>query len=82
MLWWRHLVAGTLAESLADEGGMYPTWPTTMSSQESLASEVDEMAKLNVTQKEEEESMDATVDEPVDNAMKVEIDQVYWYQQT
>ena len=75
-------MAGTLAESLADEGGMYPTWPTTMSSQESLASEVDEMAKLNVTQEEEEESMDATVDEPVDNAMKVEIDQVYWYQQT
>ena len=48
-----------------------------MSSQESLASEVDEMAKLNVTQEEEEESMDATVDEPVDYAMKVEIDQVY-----
>jgi hypothetical protein len=70
-------VAGTLAESLADDGGMYPTCPTTMSSQESLASEVDEMAKLNVTQEEEEESMDATVDEPVDNAMKVEIDQVY-----
>jgi hypothetical protein len=45
-----------------------------MSSQESLASE---MAKLNVTQEEEEESMDATVDEPVDYAMKVEIDQVY-----